>query len=325
MLRVCVQGTIASTPIKLLLDTGAAVSLLSSKKWREIENTRVPIVMQPWPGEKLVGVNGTPLSVRACIHAPLCIGGTQFDGSFVIASDLWVEAIVGLDFIRAHKCVIDCSNNTISFKSADVSVELLPPKAMGEMSSTVGSVGLVTTERILVPPECEMQLMVTSVDNTVRALGGVWMVENDPKLSHGVIVARAVTCPLEGLVPIRILNPRECSIELKKGTELAKMDNIEQDSKLNVSVTKASRESSTTNQLLWELVNKVGDCLGTKEKEQLYVLLQEYADVFCFRSNELGRTSVLRHHINTGNASPIHQLPRCFPQARREEVRHLLR
>ena len=43
--------------------------------------------------------------------------------------------------------------------------------------------------------------------------------------------------------------------------------------------TKASRESSTTNQLLWELVNKVGDCLGTKEKEQLYVLLQEYADV----------------------------------------------
>ena len=86
-----------------------------------------------------------------------------------------------------------------------------------------------------------------------------------------MIVARAVTCPSDGLVPIRILNPRECSIELKKGSELAKMDHIGQDSVLNVSVTKASRESSTTNQLLWELVNKVGDCLGTKEKEQLYV------------------------------------------------------
>ena len=65
------------------------------------------------------------------------------------------------------------------------------------------------------------------------------MVENDPKLSHGVIVARAVTCPSDGLVPVRILNPQECSIELKKGTELAKMDHIEQDSILNVSVTKA--------------------------------------------------------------------------------------
>ncbi|KAL5516720.1 hypothetical protein EMCRGX_G002126 [Ephydatia muelleri] len=178
-----------------------------------------------------------------------------FNGSFVIASDLWVEAIVGLDFIRAHKCVIDCSNNTISFKSADVSVELLSPKAMEEMSSTVRSIGLVTTERILVPPECEMELMVTPVDNTVRALGGVWMVENDSKLSHGVIVARAITCPSDGLVPIRILNPRKCSIELKKGTELAKMDHIEQGSILNVSVT-TSRESSTTNQLLWEMVNK---------------------------------------------------------------------
>ncbi|KAL5505693.1 hypothetical protein EMCRGX_G007162 [Ephydatia muelleri] len=249
---------------------------------------------------------------------------SMFNGSFVIASDLWVEAIVGLDFIRAHKCVIDCSNNTISFKSADVSVELLSPKAMEEMSSTVRSIGLVTTERILVPPECEMELMVTPVDNTVRALGGVWMVENDSKLSHGVIVARAITCPSDGLVPIRILNPRECSIELKKGTELAKMDHIEQGSILNVSVT-TSRESSTTNQRLWEMVNKVGDCLRTKEKEQLYVLLQEYADVFCFRSNELGRTSVLRHHINIENASPIHQLPRRVPQARREEVRRLLR
>ena len=65
------------------------MSLLSSKIWRDIENTRVPIIMQPWPGKKLVGLNGTPLSVRGCFHAPLCIGGTQLDGSFVITSDLW--------------------------------------------------------------------------------------------------------------------------------------------------------------------------------------------------------------------------------------------
>ncbi|KAL5482287.1 hypothetical protein EMCRGX_G022596 [Ephydatia muelleri] len=259
------------------VDTGAAVSLLSSKIWREIENTRVPIVMQPWLGKKLVGVDGTPLSVRGCIHAPLCIGGTQFNRSFVIASDLWVEAIVGLDFIRAHKCVIDCSNNTISFKSADVSVELLSPKAMEEMSSTVRSIGLVTTERILVPPECEMELMVTPVDNTVRALGGVWMVENDSKLSHGVIVARAITCPSDGLVPIRILNPRECSIELKKGTELAKMDHIEQGSILNVSVT-TSRESSTTNQLLWEMVNKLPRRVPQARREEVRCLLIEMLD-----------------------------------------------
>lgn len=112
MLRVCVQGTIASIPVNFLVDTGAAVSLLSSKVWREIENARVPIVMRPWPGERLVGVNGTPLSVKGCIHVPLSTGGTQFDGTFVIANDLWVEAIVGLDFIRAHKCIIDCSTNT---------------------------------------------------------------------------------------------------------------------------------------------------------------------------------------------------------------------
>ena len=88
------------------------------------------------------------------------------------------------------------------------------------------SVGLATIQKILVSPESEMELMVKAAGSVTE---GVWMVENNSASFHGVIVARAVACPKDGLIPIRVINPRHCSLSLKKGVELAKMEIIEQD------------------------------------------------------------------------------------------------
>ena len=43
------------------------------------------------------------------------------------------------------------------------------------------------------------------------------------------------------------------------------------------------------------------------------------SDVFSFSSTDLGRTSILRHHINTGDEAPVHLPPRRVPQARRKK------
>eukprot|EP00731_Ephydatia_muelleri_P022808 Em0015g391a len=122
------------------------------------------------------------------------------------------------------------------------------------------SVGLVTMEKILVPSESEMELMVKAAGSVTEAPG---------------------KRKIEGV-------------------------------------------SSVDQETLWSLVSKAGKHLNTQEKEQLFLLLQEYADVFSFRSSDLGRTSVLQHRINTGTENPIHVPPRCIPQARKEEVHRLL-
>ena len=75
---------------------------------------------------------------------------------------------------------------------------------------------------------------------------------------------------------------------------------------------------------MWSLASKAGKHLNTQEKEQFFLLLLEYADVFSFRSIDLGRTSLLQHRINTGTENPIHVPPRRIPQARKEEVHRLL-
>ena len=104
------------------------------------------------------------------------------------------------------------------------------------------------------------------------------------------------------------------------------MELLEQDPVINIStVMKRAEISLECQNILWDLVSKVGSHISESEREQLYSLLVEFADVFSFSSKDLGRTKELKHHIFTSDAQPVHLSPRRIPQARREELRGLLR
>jgi len=55
--------------------------------------------------------------------------------------------------------------------------------------------------------------------------------------------------------------------------------------------------------------------LNCGEKLQLESLIKEFGDLFAMNNSELGRTSLVEHHINTGENQPIKQLPR-IPERR---------
>ena len=99
-----VSGMIAC-PLELLVDTGATVSLLNVNMWNKIDSTKLSL--EQWTGKKLVGVNGAPLLVKGLTRAQVCIEGFEFVGNFVVSGELVVDAILGLDFLQQHNCVID--------------------------------------------------------------------------------------------------------------------------------------------------------------------------------------------------------------------------
>ena len=171
-----------------------------------------------------------------------------------------VDAIVGLDFIQKHNCVIDSGKVLLRFPAVNLSVGLHGVRAAADKNTTknMESVGLITMQNILVPPESEMELMVKAAGSVTE---GVWMVENNSASFHGVIVARAVACLKDGLISIRVINPRHCSLPLKKGVELAKMEMIEQDCLSTVSAPgkrKIEGVSSVDQETLWSLASKAG-------------------------------------------------------------------
>ena len=183
------------------------------------------------------------------------------------------------------------------------------------------TIGLVTQRKVVIPPSSEMEVMVKQMSPTT----GTWIVENDVSCRTGVMVARGLVCTnSSSLVPVRLLNPVNDPVILRKRIKVANMGELDEDCTLqNVSaVIGQAPLSKEDRETLWKVVCKVGDHLNDEEKEHLFNLLLEYADV---KSDQIGRTSILKHHIDTGNAPPVHVSPRRIPQSRREEMAKLVK
>lgn len=62
---------------------------------------------------------------------------------------------------------------------------------------------------------------------------------------------------------------------------------------------------SEVNEAVEELLTKVDPSLPLNGKNKLRDTLQEFQDVFSQHTNDLGRSEVTQHHIDTGNARPV--------------------
>ena len=86
---------------------------------------------------------------------------------------------------------------------------------------------------------------------------GTWFVGNKTVTHNGVVVANAVVSPSSNVVPV-ILNPRDDMLVLKKGTQVASMELLEQNPVINIStVMKNAEVSMECQNILWDLVSKV--------------------------------------------------------------------
>ena len=96
------------------------------------------------------------------------------------------------------------------------------------------------------------------------------------------------------MVPICVLNPRPEGITVSKGTTIARME--------AVAVVAATLDSETTpkHQIIEDMVKQIGDHASSVQRAQLFL---ELSDIFC---NDFSHTDLVKHHIDTGNAHPIH-------------------
>ena len=114
----CPSPVSASQPSKqlsvsLLLDTGAAVSLLRKDKWDLIASPDTPL--NPWNGPRLTGVEGSPLIVFGCSPIWIRLSGEVFQWTMLIVDQLTTEGILGLDFLEANSCSVNMANRCIHF------------------------------------------------------------------------------------------------------------------------------------------------------------------------------------------------------------------
>ena len=142
------------------------------------------------------------------------------------------------------------------------------------------------------------------------------------------IVARAVVSPKDGRTPIRLCNSGDERITIKKGTTIAVMEPLENDSQVVASLEEQKGVdvcSEKKRTMLWEITDSTSGDLTKSEKECLYGLLLEYSDIFAEDRNDYGRTDIVKHRICTGDNPSKRQQVRRLPPSRCAEVQQLLR
>ena len=96
-------------------------------------------------------------------------------------------------------------------------------------------------------------------------------------------------------------------------------DNILGKEPMTASIQSTSRENE-----LFSHLNLDGASLSDSEQSELNQLVREFCDMFAFTSAELGHTTRVQHHIDTGDHWPIKQLPRRILHFLKSEVaRHI--
>ncbi len=320
------RGVVRGTPVSFVLDTGATVSLFRKDTWDRTKSAGE--VLKPWTGKRLVGVEGTALQVYGTAEVPVEFAGETFQVRTIVADALTTEAILGLDFMEAHGCTLDTREKQLQFADRRVVANL---SRSTDLASCAVQARVTLEETVRVPGLSEME-----VTGTVRGLPAgvdreVWLMEGERSKRMAAMVANAVVKPNDNNhVPVRLVNPREETVTIHRGTRIATLEDcpacVATDGVTTVGATSEAEPviSQEKQKMLWEMVERSGDELGADEKEQLYLFLLSYADVFASDKADFGRTNKVEHRIDTGGAAPIRQPLRRIPPFQREEARKLL-
>ena len=338
---VSVKGKINETGANLLIDTGAAVTIISQSVYNNIHPDHRPPLIEPLDKTVLKTADESTMNVMGQATFHFDIAGKVFTWDAYVAL-IHDDALIGFDFLYNFDCVVEARRG---LKIDGILVDC-------DFSGTSFATRRVTLKSsIVVPPNSEI-LTTGCVEKSTEDNNSNNDVIIEPlpaglRNKESVLVA-ATLCNEDQVkygAPLRLMNTTSESISMLAGQtvayasdviDLQEIDHRENSSSViinrisgaNVAATTQPPSSATTKsdnvstQLhndLNELYERSSTGLNKIEKEKLNALLLKHSDTFAKSKSDLGRCGVLQHEINTGDAKPIRQPARRPPRAFQDE------
>lgn len=305
-----------------LIDTGSTITVMHPDKLNLLPVADKPKIITD--NVQLKMADGGVVCSPGYVHLPLEINGHIFQQRTVIAA---VEAplVLGYDFLSKYNCQIDITGSNLFIAGQRVK---------GHLESELPSVfRIILNENVVIPPRCEMIINASVVDFK-RATVSEGIIEPlDSKLTEkGILVGKSLVNLSSGQVPIRIANFNDQAQTLYKHTCAAKCEPVTkvhsmveyQEKQHCHTVRQIQSQNCETNQEIPEhlqiLWSSIENSLDQKQAKLAREVILKHSHVFAKSKDDLGRTSVVQHKIDIGNAIPVRQPPRRLPIARKEMV-----
>ena len=183
----------------------------------------------------------------------------------------------------------------------------------------------------VIPPQSEI-LVSGELNSLPSAVGinGMIIPKSDSCHRYSVFGAsELVSVADDGMIPIRLVNPSFQPVKIYRRTRLPDFEEVDQNvAAFELNATEKIEETSNYEQLEKHAYSQLPDLsnsiLSTDDKVKFHDLFVKYRDVFALSDSELGRTSLVQHVIDTGDATPIKQMPyRTSPEGKQEIYRQV--
>ena len=339
------RGRVGRAPLELLVDTGATVDLLDYDVYCSLEpqyKTTLSLTTT-----NLHGVDGNCLDIKGETTIKFATHECVYSVNMVVAKLGSMQGILGMRFLKKETSSIDTVNGCL--KCGDTSHQLYHVQARGccrvRLSSETTLTGGMET------------LVFGHLENDGSMTGPVLLEPASPDLlSLGILMPKALVEAGPGPVPFTIANMGE-TLSLLPGTPIGNIFPVEVvacpglglaeggkpegvachlghshtdgENPLESHGNDAQQESpALVPEHLQALYEQAIVGLTKAQTQEVAALLKREENMFVTPGGQLGRTHLVKHDIETGNAPPIKMGPRRQgPFLRKivnEEVRKML-
>ena len=324
-----ISVNIARLNFQALIDTGAAVTAVSARVLQRC-SSNISLSLGTPNHDSRTTVDGCLPKVIGRVLLPLAIDSKIFPFEAHVIQDLTSDVILGRKFFEKFCAKIDFDEGMIRFKHGEdpLLFDSDPVTVHNDCCPEfVCSVHADTA--FTIPPQSEIIVLdrLNAELLLKKTVCGLVVPRND--LSHRYSIFGAselVKVTEDGNLPVRMVNLSPCPVKIFRKTRLGDFESVG-DSIETFQLREAPEEFTYSfktrekhSQADYSEFPDLSDCvLSEADKIKFGDLFQAYRDVFAFTDDELGKTSLVQHVIDTGDALPNKQRPyRTSPKCKQE-------
>ena len=265
------------------------------------------------------------LTVHGVINISVDIDNDIFEWTAYVA-DITEDGLLGFDFLHNFNCILEAR------RGLRIGNQLYPI----ELQSDFVHSAVYVKSKVTVPPKSEFIVpgKYDDLNSDHMPYAIVEPIPYDSRICELHVAACLVDMTRNDIdLPVSVANLSDEEITLLAGTRIATLSSVDefyelQDNDINtcsyrnVNINNVKLNSDMTNDkpdgwspdLIHLYERSCGD-LNSSEKRQLFDLFEKHKSTFASSPTDLGRTSIVQHTIDTGDAAPIKQRPRRPPRA----------
>ena len=296
-----IEGTLNQRACNFTVDTGASRTIIRPELLK-----RTILWQTETPAYRLQTATGQPVSVLGDTEIEFKIGDQVYTHSALIAN-ITDDCILGLDFLRNYRCVLDIDKGVLKFPDQEVFLQ------------GINTCNLYCLKDTTLAPRTET-LVEVKFPKKIRQRRCV-MVEDIGR--HPELITARTLVMTKGRSKVRIVNLGKKEIQLKKNSVVGRCEEVKYLRQINTSSVKQDAIKGEPDHIQQLLENSKSN-LSVSELQQAKEFLLRFRDIFA-TGKDCGRTGLVKHEIDTGDARPIKQRPRRIPWAKETEVAEMVK